>query len=121
MKKILLVEDDTFLADIYLTKFEEAGYDIKLADNGEEGIKSAKQFKPDVLLLDIVLPKMNGLKVLSTLKKDSELKNIKVIILSNLGAEEDINRAMELGADTYLIKSQYTPSEIVAEVEKVTK
>ncbi|MEX0869865.1 MAG: response regulator [Candidatus Spechtbacterales bacterium] len=120
-KKILLIEDDPFLTEIYTTKFEEVGYDIEVANNGEDGSNLAKETSPDVILLDIILPKINGLEVLTMLKKEEKLKNTPIIILSNLGAAEDVNRAIDLGANDYLIKSQYTPSEVVAKIEEVLK
>lgn len=118
-KKILLIEDDPFLSEIYITKFEQVGYSIEVVDNGEAGLKKASESNPDVVLLDIVLPKMNGLEVLSAIKKDPNLNNTAVIILSNLGSDEDLNRAKDIGADGYLVKSQYTPSEVVSQVENI--
>lgn len=121
LKKILLVEDDSFLSDIYVTKFEEAGYIIDLADNGREGLRRAGELMPDLILLDIILPKMNGLEVLAALKNDAKTKNIPIVILSNLSADEDVKKGLEIGADAYLIKSQFTPSEVVAKVEEILK
>lgn len=117
--KILLVEDDPFLSEIYITKFEEAGYVVEVADDGEKGFQKLKEVAPDIVLLDIILPKMTGLQILEEMKKDERLKSIPVIVLSNLGSDEDTNKAMELGADGYLIKSQYTPSEVVAKIEEI--
>ncbi|MEX2145033.1 MAG: response regulator [Candidatus Spechtbacterales bacterium] len=119
--KILIIEDDPFLSDIYITKFEEMGYDVGISNDGEEGLKKVREYKPDIVLLDIVLPKKNGLAVLEEIKKDGELKNIPVLILSNLGMDHNFDKAKELGAAGYLVKSQYTPSEVVAEVEKILK
>ncbi|MDP4010365.1 MAG: response regulator transcription factor [Candidatus Spechtbacteria bacterium] len=118
-KKILLVEDDPFLSEIYITKFEEAGYVVEVADDGEKGFQKIKTSNPDIVLLDIILPKMTGLEILESAKRDNALKDIPVIILSNLGSDDDTNKALELGAKGYLIKSQYTPSEVVAKVEEI--
>ncbi|MEX0877645.1 MAG: response regulator [Candidatus Spechtbacterales bacterium] len=118
-KKILLVEDDPFLSEIYITKFEESGYVVEVADDGEKGLQKLKESKPDLALLDIILPKMTGLEILEQMQKDESLKRIPVIVLSNMGSDEDTNKAIELGAAGYLIKSQYTPSEVVAKVEEV--
>ncbi|MDX1535475.1 MAG: response regulator [Candidatus Spechtbacterales bacterium] len=118
-RKILLVEDDPFLSEIYITKFEQVGYEVEIATDGESAVKKAHEIHPDVMLLDIVLPKMNGLEVLAELKKDSSVNDIKMIVLSNLGSDEDISRAKEIGADGYLVKSQYTPSEVVSQIENV--
>lgn len=119
--KILLIEDDPFLSDIYMRKFEELGYITDLASDGEEGLEKVEEIKPDIVLLDIILPKKNGLEILREIKSNDELKNIPVLILSNLSMDENFDKARELGASGYLVKSQYTPSEIVAEVEKVLK
>ena len=119
--KILFIEDDPFLSDIYMTKFEEVGYDIDIANDGEAGLEKIKQTKPDIILLDIVLPGKNGLEVLEEIKKDSTLKDMPVLILSNLGMDQNFDKAKSLGAAGYLVKSQYTPSEVVAEGEKILK
>lgn len=119
--KILFIEDDPFLSDIYMTKFEEVGYDIDISNDGEEGLKKIRENKPDIVLLDIVLPKKSGLEILEEIKNDSTLKHIPVLILSNLGMDQNFDKAKSLGAAGYLVKSQYTPSEVVAEVEKILK
>jgi len=119
--KIIFIEDDPFLSDIYMTKFEEVGYDIDMAGDGEEGLKKIREIKPDIVLLDIVLPKKNGLEVLEEIKNDDALKHIPVLVLSNLGIDQNFDKAKSLGAAGYLVKSQYTPSEVVAEVEKILK
>jgi len=119
--KILFIEDDPFLSDIYMTKFEEVGYDIDISNDGEEGLKKIRENKPDIVLLDIVLPKRSGLEILEEIKNDSTLKHIPVLILSNLGMDQNFDKAKSLGAAGYLVKSQYTPSEVVAEVEKILK
>ncbi|MDX1607608.1 MAG: response regulator [Candidatus Spechtbacterales bacterium] len=116
-KKIILVEDDPFLSEIYITKFEEAGYVVEVADDGEEGLEKIKSGKPDIILLDIILPKLTGLEIMEALQKDGTLENTPVIVLSNLGSDEDVKKAMDMGARGYLVKSQYTPSEVVARVE----
>lgn len=120
-KKILLIEDDLFLSDIYKTKFEQVGYIIQVAENGAEGVKKARASQPDLILLDIVLPKMNGIEVLDQLKSAEGTKSIPVVFLTNLGSDEDIKEGLKKGAAGYLVKSQFTPSEVVAEVEKILK
>lgn len=119
--KILFIEDDPFLSEIYMTKFEEVGYDIDISNDGEEGLKKIRENKPDIVLLDIVLPKRSGLEILEEIKNDSTLKHIPVLILSNLGMDQNFDKAKSLGAAGYLVKSQYTPSEVVAEVERILK
>lgn len=118
-KKIVLVEDDPFLSEIYITKFEEAGYVVEVADDGEEGLEKIKNGKPDIVLLDIILPKLTGLEIMEELQKDESFKETPIIVLSNLGADEDVQKAMDMGAKGYLVKSQYTPSEVVARVEEM--
>ncbi|MDP2664280.1 MAG: response regulator [bacterium] len=120
-KKILLVEDDPFLIDIYSTKLKDAGFEVLVSDEGEEAIGKIKEENPDLLLLDIVLPEIDGWEILRRIKSDEKFKNLKVIILSNLGQKEEVKKGMELGAVNYLIKAHYTPSQVVEEVKKVLK
>lgn len=120
--KILLVEDDSFLIGIYLSKFELEGFEITPAPNGEEGLKLAKCEKPDVVLLDILLPGKDGFWVLQELKKDPITKNIPVIMMTNLSEEENVKKAFDLGAADYLVKSNFLPVEVIDKVKKaVTK
>jgi len=119
MKKILLIEDDAFLVDIYINKFEAAGYQVDVVGDGRLGLERVRSNRPDVILLDIVTPAINGFQVLKELKRDDEFKKIPIIIFSNWGAHEDVEKAKELGVDGYLVKGQYTPSEVVAEVGKI--
>ena len=120
-KKILLVEDDPFLIDIYSTKLKDAGFEVLVSDEGEEAIGKIKEESPDLVLLDIVLPEIDGWEILRRIKSDEKFKNLKVIILSNLGQKEEVKKGMELGAVNYLIKAQYTPSQVVEEVKKALK
>lgn len=119
MKKILLIEDDAFFLDIYINKFEAAGYQVDVVGDGRLGLERVRSNRPDVILLDIVTPAINGFQVLKELKRDDEFKKIPIIIFSNWGVHEDVEKAKELGADGYLVKGQYTPSEVVAEVGKI--
>lgn len=116
---VLIVEDDTFLANIYKTKFEMEGFQVSVAENGEAGLNDVKKKKPDIVLLDILLPKMDGFTVLKNLKSDDEVKNIPVILLTNLGQKDDVEKGLELGAVDYLIKAHFKPSETVQKVKKV--
>lgn len=116
---VLLVEDDSFLANIYKTKFEMEGFKVSVAENGEAGLADAKKKNPDVILLDILLPKMDGFVALEKLKADTETKAIPVILLTNLGQKDDVQKGLELGADDYLIKAHFKPSETVEKVRKV--
>jgi len=118
---VLLVEDDVFLSQIYQKKFEMEGFKVSTSDNGEKGLADAKKKKPDIILLDILLPKMDGFLVLDKLKADPEVKNIPVILLTNLGQKEDVDKGLEAGAADYLIKAHFKPSEVVEKVRKVLK
>jgi DNA-binding response OmpR family regulator len=117
--KILLVEDDPFLLSMYATKFELEGFEVISTDNGEKGLSLAREDKPDVILLDILIPKMNGFEVLQGLKDDEQTRNIPVILLTNLNQKDEIERGLELGAVDYLIKAHFMPSEVVAKIKKV--
>ena len=119
MKTILLIEDDPFLVDLYTTKFKEMGFSIEVAIDGQEGLKKMETKKPDLLLLDIVLPGINGWEILGEIKRKEQLKDLKVVILSNLTQKEEVEKGLELGAARYLIKAHYTPSEVVEEVKKI--
>ena len=113
MTKILVIEDDTILADLYYHTFSLKGFDTYIAKDGVEGVEKTKELKPDLVFLDIMMPKMNGLEVLKILKSDDSTKDIRVIMLSNFSNEEQRNQALSLGALTYVIKSEFEPSEVV--------
>lgn len=117
--KVLIVEDNEFLASIYENKFSAEGFKVSLARDGEEALKLAKSKKPDIILLDILLPKLDGFAVLKKLKADSETKDITVILLTNLGQREDVQKGLQLGAADYLIKTHFKPAETVAKVKKI--
>lgn len=119
MKTILLVEDDPFLIDIYSTKMKEAGFVVEVAQDGEEAFRKIKELTPDLVLLDIVLPTVNGWEILRNVKKDDSLKDLKIIILSNLGEKDEVEKGMKAGATRYLVKAHYTPSEVVKEIKKI--
>jgi CheY-like chemotaxis protein len=118
-KKILIVEDDNFVAEVYSTKLLEMGHDVLIAQNGEEGIALAGSNKPDLILLDIIMPIMGGIEMLEELKKNEGLKNIPVILLTNVGEKESIQRVRDLGVQDYLIKSHFTPAEVIEKIEMV--
>ena len=121
MKKILFIEDEPTLQKTVDKFLENSGYEIKGAMDGELGIKMAKKFQPDIILLDLILPKMNGFEVLEELQKDEATKNIPVIVLTNLEGSVDVEKAISLGAKTYLVKANYELSEIVKKIEEVLK
>ncbi|MFH1509959.1 MAG: response regulator [Candidatus Nealsonbacteria bacterium] len=118
MKKIILVEDDPFLIDIYGTKLKESGFELEIISNGSEVISKVKEIKPDIVILDIVLPQMDGWEILKCLRAEESLKYLKIIILSNLGQREEVDKGIALGATGYLIKAHFTPSEVVEEIKK---
>lgn len=119
MKKILIIEDDRFLKDLLIKHLEEAGFTVFHTMDCEEGLKTINDKKPDLILLDLVLPGISGFDFLKEIKKDSsEIKNIPVLILSNLGQGDDIKRGMSLGAEDFLIKAHYTLPEIVEKIKK---
>ena len=115
--KILLVEDDKMLADMYITKFSKEGLQVMRAEDGAEGLEKAKAEKPDLVLLDIIMPKLDGFAVLKEIKKEPGLENTHILLLTNLGQSEDVEKGRELGADDYFIKANHTPAEIVEKVK----
>jgi DNA-binding response OmpR family regulator len=119
--KVLIVEDDKFLRDLMSEKLAHEGYDVKIALDGEEGLKAALAELPDLILLDLILPRIDGFAVLEKIKADPKLEKIPVLILSNLGQKEDVTRALSLGAVDFLIKSNFTLGEIVEKIKSVLK
>lgn len=119
MTKILLVEDDPMLQDIYLTKFKEKGFDVALAADGQMVIPELHKAKPDLMLLDIVLPLKDGWEVLSEVRKDPRWNDVKIVILSNIGEASDVEKGFAMGANLYLIKAHFTPSQVVDEINKL--
>ncbi|MFA6098826.1 MAG: response regulator [Patescibacteria group bacterium] len=115
--KILLVEDDKMLADMYITKFSKEGLKVIRAEDGAQGLEIAKKEKPDLILLDIIMPKLDGFAVLRELKKDPSMGSTHILLLTNLGQSEDVEKGQELGADDYFIKANHTPAEIVEKVK----
>ena len=117
-KRVLFVEDDQSLLKIYSNKLRISGYDISLATTGDEGLRKAALEHPDLILLDLILPGKDGFKVLGELKSVDGTKDMPVIILSNLGQEEDVKRGKELGAVDYLVKSDVSLMDLVEKVQK---
>ena len=119
IKKILLIEDDKFLRELMSKKLVNMEYDVVSAVDGESGLAMIKETKPDAVLLDLILPGINGFEVLERAKKDPEIANIPVIILSNLGQKEDIERGLGLGAVDFMVKAHFTPQEIVNKLKAI--
>lgn len=120
-KKILIIEDDKFLRELISQKLLKEEFDIAEAVDGEEGVKKIKEEKPDLVLLDLILPGIDGFEVLTRIRKDETLGEIPVIILSNLGQKEDVERGLKLGAVDYLIKAHFTPGEIITKIKAILK
>lgn len=116
-KKILIVEDEKPLSHALKLKLSHEGYDVTVAENGEDGLKAATDTKYDLILIDIIMPKMDGFGVLAKLKENKS--STKVVVLSNLGQQEDVEKAKELGAEDYLVKSNTPISRIVEKVHSV--
>lgn len=117
MKNVLIIEDDDFLRSLAVTKLQKAGFAVHTAADGETGITMAQKLVPDMLLLDLMLPGIDGFGVLEALRANDATKNLKVIIFSNLGDAEDIKRGQALGVADYLVKASFTLDELV---EKIT-
>ena len=120
-KTVLIVDDDPFILDMYVLKFREEGFRVEVASDGKKAFEQIKEVHPDVVLLDIVMPLMDGFEVLNKVKQDDALKNIPIILLTNLGQKEDTERGTSLGASDYIIKAHFTPSEVVSKVKEFLK
>ncbi len=117
-KKILLIEDEKTMVNLLKKKLIREGYDISVAWDGEEGFEKIKEIRPDLILLDIVMPKVDGFGVMEKIAKDKELKKIPIIIISNSGQPVDLGRAKKLGAKDWLIKTEFDPQEVLDKVIK---
>jgi DNA-binding response OmpR family regulator len=118
--KILLVEDDPMVVKMYKNKLTREGFSLALAFNGEEGLKALKKDRPDIILLDIMMPKMNGFETLKNIKADPDFKNIPVVILTNLGdRSEDIKKSKELGAEDYWVKVNMPLKELATRIKDI--
>lgn len=116
---VLMIEDDGFLASIYAQKLEGEGFEVELATNGEDGLKMAMKSPPSIILLDLVIPKKDGFAVLEELKAAPETARVPVIVFTNLGQREDIQRCMQLGADGYMIKAHALPQETIMKIREL--
>lgn len=119
MPKAMLVEDDLTLVKIYKTKLTKSGFAVLHVENGKECLEKASEFKPDIILLDVIIPKLDGFAVLQELKSNSRTRKIPVIMLTNLGQNEDIEKGKRLGACGYLVKSSFTPAELLKKIKEV--
>lgn len=118
MSKILIIEDDKFLRELMTQKLTSEGFEMIEASDGEMGVERVKEEEPDLVLLDLLLPGIDGFEVLKWIRQEKQFKDLPVIILSNLGDEKDIKKGKELGATSYLIKSNFTPTEIIETINR---
>lgn len=118
---ILLIEDDGLIIRMYSKKLEMDGYEVITANNGEEGLKLIKEVSPDLVLCDVMMPVMNGFELLEVVKSDNKLKDTSFVMLTNLSDEDQAERAIELGALTYLVKSEILPADVVSKVKELLK
>lgn len=116
-KRILLVEDDDALANVYLTRLQAENFEVRRVANGEDALASAISFRPDLVLLDVMMPKVSGFDVLDILRNTPETANLKVIMLTALSQDSDKERAQSLGADDYLVKSQVVIADVVDRIK----
>jgi DNA-binding response OmpR family regulator len=120
-KKIVLIEDDNMLREMYQTKLRSDGFNVLSADNGGDGWKMVEKEVPDLVLLDIILPQLDGFSVLELIKKTKQTKDVKVVMLTNLGTEEDHKKGEAMGAVDYLIKANMTPDQVSKVASKYLK
>lgn len=118
-KRILLVEDDDALASVYLVRLQAENFDVRRVANGEDALAAAISYKPDLVLLDVMMPKVSGFDVLDILRNTPETANLKIIILTALSQEADKQRALSLGVDDYLVKSQVVITDVIERIKKL--
>lgn len=119
MKKILIVEDDQFLQSLESTKLKKEGYEVNVASNGEEALTKVEEADFDLLLLDLILPNFDGFEILKKVREYEKTKDLPVIVFSNLSEEKDVNKSKELGANFFMVKSNFTLDELIEHVNKV--
>jgi CheY-like chemotaxis protein len=112
-KKILIIEDEELLSSLLKKKFSGLGFDVFVSEDGEKGLQAIRELRPDLVLLDIIMPKMGGLEVLKIVKEDDTINNIKIMVISNSGQPVELERAKELGAQDWLVKTEFDPQEVV--------
>lgn len=117
--KVLIIEDDSYISDMYRLKLESEGFDVKVAPDGQKGLEQLMREKPDLVLLDVVMPKMDGFSVLQNIKEDPEVQDVPVVLLTNLGQKDSVEKGIKLGALDYIIKAHFTPFEVVEKVKEI--
>lgn len=118
-KKILLVEDDPMIVEMYKMRLEEEGFEVLITDRGSEALEWAISRRPEVVLLDIILPEVDGFSILQNLKNSQETKDIPVLLLTNLGQESDQEKGRQMGVTDYFVKSQHTPADIIQKINSI--
>lgn len=118
-QKLLIIEDDRFIAKMYQTKLNLEGFEVEVAENGVIGVEKIKSFGPDLVLLDIIMPEMDGFAVLEAIRDDDTINSTSVVVMSNLAQEDHLKRAKALGAKDYIVKSQFTPMDVVKKIKEV--
>ena len=119
MKKVLIVEDEDIIMDLLEKKLIQEGYEVSTAYDGEQGMEKLRSVKPDILLLDIVMPKKSGYEVMEEMSKDPELSKIPIIVISNSGQPVELDKAKNMGAKDWLVKTQFDPKEVVEKVRRL--
>lgn len=117
-QKILFVEDDALIVKIYTARLTKDGYEVYTADNGEDGIKIALEKRPDLVVLDVMMPKVDGFGVLQKLRADANFAKIPILLYSNLAQEEELKRALAMGATEFIVKANISPTELVEKIKK---
>lgn len=116
-KKILIIEDEEIMYSLLERKLSQEGYAVEVAKDGEEGLEKIRKEKPDLVLLDIIMPKKGGFEVMEEIQKDENLKDVPVIVISNSGQPVELDKAKELGAKDWLIKTEFDPEEVIEKVK----
>jgi len=117
-KKILMIEDERIIVDLLKRKLEKEGYQVSVGRDGVEGLEKMRKDKPELILLDIVMPRMGGLEVMEKMRDDDELKDIPIVVISNSGQPIELDRAKKLGAKDWLVKTEFDPQEVIRKVKK---
>lgn len=118
-KRVLIIEDDSFLASLIISALKRADFETSLAVDGEKGLEKLETEIPDIVLLDLILPGIGGFDILEKIKKEDKTKKIPVIILSNLGSQEEIQKGLKSGADAYLVKANILPEDVIKKIEEI--
>ena len=117
--KVFIIDDDPFVLDMYVLKFKEEGFEVVTASSGKNAVLRIKEEKPNIILLDVIMPMIDGFEILRSLQKENLDPKPKIIFLTNFGQKEDVERGLQLGADDYIIKAHFTPREVVEKIKSL--